>query len=190
MVGLMEIDSSVWFTNWTEAIESIPDEKEQLKAYKAIHKYQAYHEEPELEDGYAKVIFNMAKPTINDLFTRRMASIENGRKGGRPKTAQSDEESEDTAENSSQNKPNHNLKKPNHNLEKPSNNLDKNLEKPNQNLYVNENVNVNVNENVNNKSRFVKPNVEEVREYCISRNNSVDPEEFVDFYSSKNLMVG
>ena len=139
---MARIESSVWFTNWTDAIESIPDEHEQLEAYRAIHMYQAYHEEPELKDGYAKVIFNMAKPTINDLFTRRMASVENGKKGGRPKTAKSGEEPEDKADNSSQKKPKRNLEKPSHNLEK-----------PNQNLYVNGNGNENVNGNVNGKIR-------------------------------------
>ena len=38
--------------------------------------------------------------------------------------------------------------------------------------------------------RFVPPTVEEVRDYCIERNNFVNPEAFVDFYSSKGWMVG
>ena len=38
--------------------------------------------------------------------------------------------------------------------------------------------------------RFTPPSVEEVRSYCNERNNSVDPESFVDFYSSKGWMVG
>lgn len=40
------------------------------------------------------------------------------------------------------------------------------------------------------KARFVPPTVEEVRNYCIERNNLVNPEAFVDFYSSKGWMVG
>ncbi len=39
-------------------------------------------------------------------------------------------------------------------------------------------------------ARFAPPSVAEVREYCILRGNSVDPQTFVDFYSSKNWMVG
>lgn len=38
--------------------------------------------------------------------------------------------------------------------------------------------------------KFVPPTVEEVREYCESRNSIVDPESFVAFYASKNWMVG
>ena len=41
----------------------------------------------------------------------------------------------------------------------------------------------------NNKS-FVKPTVDEVRAYCIERNNTVDAESFIDFYESKGWMVG
>ena len=39
-------------------------------------------------------------------------------------------------------------------------------------------------------SHFVPPTVEEVRAYCVQRGNQVDPERFVDFYSSKNWFVG
>ena len=40
------------------------------------------------------------------------------------------------------------------------------------------------------KKKFVPPTAEEVKEYCDSRNNFVDPEKFVDFYASKGWMVG
>lgn len=39
-------------------------------------------------------------------------------------------------------------------------------------------------------SRFVPPSVDEVRSYCQERNNLVDPEKFVDYYSSNGWMVG
>ena len=39
-------------------------------------------------------------------------------------------------------------------------------------------------------SRFQKPTIEEIREYCISRGNNVDPEQFLNFYESKGWMVG
>ena len=38
--------------------------------------------------------------------------------------------------------------------------------------------------------RFQPPTVEEVKEYCESRNNGVDPEAFVAFYASKGWKVG
>ena len=39
-------------------------------------------------------------------------------------------------------------------------------------------------------SRFIPPTVDEVREYCEERNNDIDAEDFVDFYTSKGWMVG
>ncbi|HHV10000.1 MAG TPA: hypothetical protein GXX75_06960 [Clostridiales bacterium] len=41
-----------------------------------------------------------------------------------------------------------------------------------------------------NSSRFAPPSLEEVKAYCMERNNKVDPEGFIDFYSSKGWMVG
>lgn len=38
--------------------------------------------------------------------------------------------------------------------------------------------------------RFSPPSVEEVSAYCRERGNKVDPQHFVDFYSSKNWMIG
>ena len=39
-------------------------------------------------------------------------------------------------------------------------------------------------------SQFIPPNVIEVRAYCNERKNHVDPQRFVDFYTSKGWMVG
>jgi hypothetical protein len=38
--------------------------------------------------------------------------------------------------------------------------------------------------------KFVRPSVEEVQEYCNSRNNGIDGSEFVDFYESKGWKIG
>lgn len=38
--------------------------------------------------------------------------------------------------------------------------------------------------------RFTPPSVEQVTEYCKERNNNVDPQSFVDFYTAKGWMVG
>lgn len=42
----------------------------------------------------------------------------------------------------------------------------------------------------NNNSRFVAPSVEEVREYCRERNNSIDADEFVNFYQANGWVQG
>lgn len=38
--------------------------------------------------------------------------------------------------------------------------------------------------------KFRKPTLQEVQEYCEERNNNVDPEQFINFYESKNWMIG
>ena len=44
--------------------------------------------------------------------------------------------------------------------------------------------------NKKNNNIFCPPSVDEVKAYCFERNNKVDAETFVDFYSSKGWMVG
>ena len=39
-------------------------------------------------------------------------------------------------------------------------------------------------------AKFKKPSLDEIRDYCLSRSNSVDPEQFYNFYESKGWMVG
>ena len=39
-------------------------------------------------------------------------------------------------------------------------------------------------------SRFIKPSVLEIKEYCSSRNNGIDAQAFFDFYESKGWKVG
>ena len=40
------------------------------------------------------------------------------------------------------------------------------------------------------RKRFVPPTLEEVKEYCLERKNSVDAERFIDYYTSKGWVVG
>ena len=51
------------------------------------------------------------------------------------------------------------------------------------------NINNNINDTISVK-RFVKPNVEEIESYCKERNNSVDAQQFFDYYESKGWKIG
>ena len=55
--------------------------------------------------------------------------------------------------------------------------------------YLNKNID-NIERDNKGRSRFQKPTLEEVTEYCRTRNNGIDPEEFFAFYESKGWMVG
>jgi len=43
---------------------------------------------------------------------------------------------------------------------------------------------------ITNKNNNKKPSVEEIKQYCLDRNNGIDAEQFFDFYESKNWYVG
>lgn len=168
----MKVESFVFYTSWLEAIKEIDNNKDKLDALMAIMEYQAYHVEPEAITGIPKVLFKMVKPIADSLYNRRMANVENGKKGGRPRTAQSGEEPEDKAGAMAE------ITQP-----KPNQNPTITQPKPKRNL--NENDNDNENENIKNK-RFIKPTLEEVQEYCQLRGNNVDPIKFYDYFNTGN----
>lgn len=118
-------DSFVMFTNWVEAIEALPEEF-QLECFKAVSKYGLTGEIPEGISPITKALLISFSKGMENNIARYHASVENGKKGGRPRKEPSTE-----------------IK----NLEKPSK-TQENLEEPTRNLNVNVNVNDCVNENV------------------------------------------
>lgn len=42
----------------------------------------------------------------------------------------------------------------------------------------------------NDKNIFVIPKIEEIKDYCASRNNKINPLQFYDYYQSKGWMIG
>jgi|TARA_R110002096_G_scaffold133113_4_gene283896 hypothetical protein len=66
------------------------------------------------------------------------------------------------------------------------------IDTPTQNkLRDNTNINItNTNITYSNRERFKKPTLVEVKDYCLERNNNIDAEAFIDFYESKNFMIG
>ena len=70
--------------------------------------------------------------------------------------------------------------------EKPVKDQSKTSERPKQERKNEKNIN-----NINNtRARAIPPSVEEVRAYCLERNNGIDAQAFVDFYTSKDWMIG
>ena len=39
-------------------------------------------------------------------------------------------------------------------------------------------------------NKFIKPTLEEVKQYCLERENNIDPENFIDYYNSVGWKVG
>ena len=67
------------------------------------------------------------------------------------------------------------------------------VDKPSLKMFT-DNTNINItNTNLtdsNKKAFFKKPTFDEVNNYCLERNNNIDAEAFIDFYKSKNFMIG
>jgi DNA-binding transcriptional ArsR family regulator len=55
------------------------------------------------------------------------------------------------------------------------------------NTYINNTNNITSNKK---SKKFIPPTVEEVKKYCEERNNNVDAENFVDFYTAKDWKIG
>ena len=165
----MEIDSIVVYRSFVRAIRKIENREERLQAYEAMFDYGFDHLEEEL-DGCVGIALELIKPQLDANFQRKM----NGKQGGRPSEKPMVIE-EENRRLSKQKTDGYVNKKPNVNV----------------NVNVNDNVNANENVNVNVKSkRFNAPSLEDVRAYCDERKNSVDPERFIDFYTSKGWKVG
>ena len=128
--------------------------------YAVILDYMFDGIEPATDDPLKLTIFDMVKEQI-DVNNQR---YENGKKGGRPKQNQIETKA------------------------KPKQNQTETKAKANDN--VNDNVNVNSNIIKRTAKKFSKPSVEEVREYCNERRNGIDPQSFIDFYQSKDWMIG
>ena len=63
---------------------------------------------------------------------------------------------------------------------------------PTQNNFR-DNININITNNnttYSNKGRFKKPNLLDIKNYCLERQNNVDAEAFIDFYDSKDWKIG
>lgn len=139
-------DSFIIVKNWAEAIEALPEEN-QLETYKALVQYGITGKIPEGTSKICNAMLISFSKEMEYNIARYNASVENGKKGGRP--SKNKQEIEETQENLDE--PSKNLEK----LSKTQNNPDITQDNPDITLYDNDNVYVYVNklvkENKNNK---------------------------------------
>lgn len=158
-------DSFVFYKSFYEAALEL-DAPDRLEFYDALTQYAIAGKEADIESPVARAIFKMARPQIDANVKRRedgKKGAEYGILGGRPKKEKRDGVSD---------------KNPSGVIEKTPN------------VNVNANANVNVNEDKKRGTRMARPTLEEVREYCKQRGNSIDAEQFIAFYDSKGWKVG
>jgi len=128
-VGIIR-DSFVIFKNWAEAINALPEEY-QLETYKALVAYGTTGEIPKGLSPVANAMLISFSAGMENSILRYNASVENGKKGGRPpKNKTNENQVEPSIENDNPSKPSENLEKPNktqENLTEPTHNLNDNV---------------------------------------------------------------
>ena len=164
----MERDGFVFYRSFYEALECL-DDKEAYECFKAIAIYALDGVEIETS-GIVKALFLTIKPQI-DANNHRYV---NGCKGGRPANNQK----------ITKGKPNENqtITK----VEPKEKDKEKDKEKEN----VKDKEKDKEKESRAKTTVFTPPSFEEVNKYCTERNNGVDPQAFIDFYSSKGWLIG
>lgn len=150
------------FILFTEYSEYIEDLSAEQCGYllKAIFEYEINGEIKTELDISTNIVFKIIKNNLNRANEKYNKSVENGKKGA--------------IYGIKGGRP----KPPANPHETPS-------EPPNNNANININNNVN-----NNKNKFIPPTIEEVNEFCLERNNAINPETFVSFYGSKGWKIG
>lgn len=164
------IDGFTFFRSYLDAVLEM-DDSVKLEVLTAIIAYGLDGVEPTLSTPISRAIFSIAKPNLDSS----RESIIYGKKGGRPRKNPPFPENEpppfqnsETNKNKKKNKELEEEKKKNKNKDKESIGADKPPA----------------------RATFSPPSVEEVRAYCDERNNGIDPDAFVDFYTARNWMSG
>ena len=162
-------DSMVFYRNFRDALARLP-EKERLEAYEAIFNYAFDDIEP--PDTIAGAFAQTCVPTIKKNNQR----YENGKRGGRPKNQIETETKPNETKTGCKSV----------RVEECKNDRVPEC----QDGSVSECEGVASEKPKEPPKRFRPPTLEEVEAYCFERNNRVDAERFVDYYTSNGWKVG
>ena len=164
----MTRNSFVLYTSYLKHIELLTIEQRGM-LLTAIFKY-ASGAEPDGMDDMTRMAFSFIKSDMDENAEKYQKTVnarrESGKKGGRPKSSESDEK------------------------QKKQMLLDESKDKQKNPVYEDEYVNVNDKDKKISIRRFTPPTLEEVQGYIQEQGYAVDAHRFIDFYSSKGWMVG
>jgi len=164
------------YLDYSKAVTKLSD-AEAGKLFKALLEYADSGQDPQLEGSLYAVFAIMQNQLDRDTekYVQKCERLrQNGSKGGRPIR---DKE------------PNGNQEKPNGFFAKPK--------KPDTDTDTVTDIDTVTDSNIGSKAdkppsghRFIPPTVEEVRAYCAEKDYNVDPQRFVDYYTSNGWRVG
>jgi len=152
-----ERNGFIFLKTFNESIEDL-DSQDRCLMYEAIISYGLYGEEPELTKGYLKSLWKLISSTIDVTSKKYDASVENGKKGGRPR------------------KPNNNLTET---QEKPNNNPTETLKEKKIELNKIELNKIELNEN--------KIELNEIEENKIELNDNKIKEKYYGYINSLDI---
>lgn len=162
-------DSFVLYTKYLDNIQALSMEQRGM-LFTSLMLY-ASGQDPEEMDPVTAMAFSFIKSQMdkdiekyNETCAKRS---EAGKLGGRPKKQEEAKKANGFSENQKK----------------------QGKAKKADNEYEYDNDNDLLKENTKRKV-FSTPTVDDVRAYCLERNNKVDPQQFVDFYESKGWMIG
>lgn len=150
----------MFYRPFKESMRDLSD-KDKLIMYEAITDYALDLKEPDLE-GFPKVVFDLMRPMLDNNIKR----WQNGCKGG------------EYGMKGGAPKGNQNAKKRNNpktTANQPQNNPD---------------ITPKANNDSKSSSRFIKPSIQEVKDYILSSSYSVDAERFYNYYEANGWKVG
>lgn len=159
------------YFDFDERTEELSD-TERARLLLAMYHYAKTGEKKPLT-GNERFLFATFKGEIDRDIAAYNAKVENGNKGGRPSN-ENLTETENNLTKPNETKDNLNLKNKNKNKNK-----EQDILKENSLKGVKEK-----------RDRFSPPSLEDVSVYCKERGNAIDPQTFIDFYTSKGWKIG
>ena len=159
-------DSFIMYIDYLEALEALTT-AQVGEFLLSCMEYVKTEKEPEITDMAVKVAFKMAKAKM-DKDAQKWADTcekrrEAGKQGGRPKKQAEAKKANAFSEKQKKQKQ----------AKKAECDCDCDCDSE----YIN---------NIGRSApRFIKPSIDQVREYCDSRRNGIDPQSFIDFYDAR-----
>lgn len=167
----MERSQFTFFLSFAKAAERIKKKTDRCDFYDIVKNYALYGEAPDLENcaDSVAIAFELIKPNLDSSRKKAQSGKEGGSKKANDKQNGSKTEANDKREETARDKEN---------------------EKEGEKEKENECYPPTPLPGERKAKRFAPPSLAEVAAYCRERKNEVDPDMFVDFYSSKGWKVG
>lgn len=158
------LESFIFYRSFRDAINEM-DDADKLATLLAITDYALYGVEPKLKGVMPRAVFTVVRPSIDTNRAKRKA----GKRGGRPPK-------EPLVNNLE-----------NHRFSKSENTDTGTVADTDTGTGADTSIGA---DKPPKRPRFVPPTLDEVTAYVKERGSAVDPQGFIDFYSSKGWMVG